>query len=1038
MDDTSPEDTRVRHEELLERLSLLADSADLDQAQRELARAWRRRLEAVEARVRAPLSVAFLAQVGRGKSTLIAAATGLRLPEEGSPKRWSVLPVGDGRTTLGETRIEFHDRDDILLRVEPIAERELRMELRLFARDLWKSNVGKGDASSGDGSAGEELYGMLRAWLVPGEGDRRKVLNELSRAAVGAEALEQELLSRIDLEQRNAVFERSFARDREGLTGLRDALRALMRGELPDAPAPQVVRLRLPRNELGKAVDAIIDTQGIDATATAVLIGGRPDLQERLADPDTLLVLCSEFGSAPDLVTLELLRALGEEETSTRAWRMVIVDDRDLADDPSERAREERERTERIEQCRDRLRREGLPVEDGNVVAIDARQDAEVLQGHLAQMVDEERHRRVETWRETLRATHAATSALHDVDVAARQRELDLRLWWAWDAVLAEAPDGPIDGLMVLADLIEEGAHTQHWSHLYAASRRRGRYGRLRLDLLGAKRAAMLDTSPHISALKAFAAVLERFSGDLQGYSRLRYNELVFAATDIVNDNIEAWRQAFSRYFESPDSDDLWLWCENRWGQGQGYVKDVAERFRQEAQRKPLQLDEGAQPILPNDILPPRPPLFSLRKIEVRNFRGITHRSIPIAPTTTVLVGDNGLGKTGWLEAIAASVGVLLPGMGAGPAPALSKNDVRQVIRRLDLVADRQPQLPMTLEVEATVQGRPLRWVRRMDVLDDDAVVTDDEGLQVMAQKIGEEIRAHFNSQLPVLAYYGTKRLWPTDIEPNGARREVSTRLDGYRDCLEAASTHQFMQDWVRHYTMVGLQHGKPVPQLQAIERAVVCCVEEAERFYYDLALEDLVLVLRDGSTQPFRTLSDGYRNIVAMVADIAWRASALNPQLRDRAPALAEGVVLIDEIDLHLHPRWQRRVLADLRRAFPRLQIITTTHSPFIIQSLEPGQLVNLDPTADEDAPYANESPEDIAEHIMGVDVPQRSERRTREYEVAKRYYELLERFPKADEAELAKAKDELDELLAPYSDNQAFVAFLELKRAAAEATRR
>lgn len=1034
----SAEPTRnlhARHEDLLARLSLLADSPELDHGQRELARAWRNRLETVAARVLAPLSVSFLAQVGRGKSTLIAAATGLRLPEEGGPKRWAVLPVGDGRTTLGETRIEFHDREDILLRVEPIAERELRMELRLFARDLWKANASKAAApTSGDGQAGEELYGMLRAWLVPGEGDRREVLNELAHAAADADALEQELLSRIDLAQRSAVLQRSFAGDREGLTALRDALRALMRGELPDAPAPQVVRLQLPRSDLGATVGTIIDTQGIDATASALLIRGRPDLQERLADPDTLLVLCSEFGSAPDLVTLELLRALVEDGTSARAWRLVIVDDREIEVDPGERARQERERTERVEQCRDRLRREGLPAETGSVVAIDARRDAELLRGVIAQLAAEERQRRTETWCEALQATSDAISSLPDVDLAARARERDLRLWWAWDAALAETPAEPIDGLAVLADLIEERTHVQHWSHIYAASRRRGQYRGLRLDLLGASRAATMATTPYIAALKGFAEVLDGSSGDIQGYWTLPYNELVLATNDIAAVNSAVWRLAFSRYFESSDADDLWIWCEARWGQGPGYVKDVAERFRQQAKLKPLYLDEVPQ-AAPH-FLPPRPSLLSLRKIDVRNFRGITHRSIPIAPTTTVLVGDNGLGKTGWLEAIAACVGVLLPGMGAGPAPKLSKNDVRQVIQQLGGVADRQHQLPMTLDVEAEVQGRSLRWSRRMDVLDDEAVVTDDSGLQVMAQKIGDEIRTHSKRQLPVLAYYGTQRLWPTNIEPNGGRREVSTRLDGYRDCLEAASTHQFMQDWVRHYTFVGLQRGEPMPQLQAIERAVVCCVEEADRFYYDLNLEDLVLVLRDGTTQPFRTLSDGFRNIVAMVADIAWRASALNPQLRDRAPALAEGVVLIDEIDLHLHPRWQRRVLADLRRAFPRLQIITTTHSPFIIQSLEPGQLVNLDPTA-EDAPYANESPEDIAERIMGVTLPQRSERRRREYEVAKRYYDLLERVPQADEAELAEVKRELDELLGPYSDNQAFVAFLELKRAAAEAKR-
>ncbi|MBK9365153.1 MAG: hypothetical protein IPN01_02360 [Deltaproteobacteria bacterium] len=106
----------------------------------------------------------------------------------------------------------------------------------------------------------------------------------------------------------------------------------------------------------------------------------------------------------------------------------------------------------------------------------------------------------------------------------------------------------------------------------------------------------------------------------------------------------------------------------------------------------------------------------------------------------------------------------------------------------------------------------------------------------------------------------------------------------------------------------------------------------------------------------------------------------------------------------------------------------------------MEPGQLVNLNPNVSEDEPYADESPEDIAEHIMGVPVPQRSRRRAEAEEVAAKYYELLERVPRADAEELAQVKAELDELLAPYNDNPAFTAytsFLKQKRLVAEASR-
>ncbi|NJK32340.1 MAG: AAA family ATPase [Deltaproteobacteria bacterium] len=1034
--DATVNDLPARHDELSSRLTLLADNPDLDAGQRELARAWRDRLEAVCERAVAPLNVAFLAQVGRGKSSLIAAATGLRLKKDGSPKVWSVLPVGDGRTTLGETRISFESRDDILLEVEPIPRAELELELHLFSRDLWAANVGneRGGASA---QAGEELYALLRAWLAPDVDDPRKLLDELARGASGSEALEQELLARLDLDQRTRPLIGQFSNDEIGLQQLRATLAKLMDGELPGAPAPKAVRLRLPIGDLGQDVATIIDTQGIDSKEPEVTIRGRRDIQTLVADPDTLLIVCSEFESAPDPVSRNLLTFLAELQSQQKRTedrpRLLIVDRREV--DADDRVRHLRARRNRVEQCKDELRRASLAIPDENILAIDARSETAELQQLLGGMVLEARGRRSARWSRVQHDSLEALSTFDDVEFASRAREIDLKLRWTWDATVASEPVC-VDGLAALADFISREFTTIfHWSHLHAAIRRRGRYRQLDLAELGARVASFLTTRRHADAwsrLHTEAKQLATTAGSrLDKHIELRVTQYAASVDSYRNDIVGHWHTTLSDYFESPQLKDLWSWCESRWGQGSGYIQAIANRFREESERAKL-----PTPIIASveDRLPPRPDSFTLRQVRVQNFRGIETASIALTNTTTVIVGDNGLGKTGWLEAIAAGVGALLPGMGAGPPPELSADDVRQVIREINGVSDLQHQFPLELEIEATVQGHPIKWKRGIEAISGETEVRDDDALLVISKAIGDEIRSHSPRQLPVLVYYGTQRLWPPDLEPDLGRREVGSRLDGYRDCLKAASTHRHMLDWVRKYTYAELQDNKPVVQLRAIERAVVSCVEDAKRFHYDIKREELMLTMHDGQVFSFRMLSDGYRNIVAMVADIAWRASVLNPQLGERAAALAEGVVLIDEIDLHLHPKWQRRVLADLRRAFPKLQLIATTHSPFIIQSLQPGQLVNLDPNAAE-APYANESPEDIAENVMGVDVPQRSERRRREYEVATRYYDLLDRMPDADEAELARLKAELDELTAPYADNQAFVAFLERKRALAEA---
>jgi predicted ATP-binding protein involved in virulence len=176
------------------------------------------------------------------------------------------------------------------------------------------------------------------------------------------------------------------------------------------------------------------------------------------------------------------------------------------------------------------------------------------------------------------------------------------------------------------------------------------------------------------------------------------------------------------------------------------------------------------------------------------------------------------------------------------------------------------------------------------------------------------------------------------------------------------------------------------------------------------------------GRIVPFDLLSDGERSILGLVADIARRAAILNPQFAEKAALETDGVVLIDEIDQHLHPRWQRKIVGDLRRTFPNVQFIATTHSPFIIQSLRPGELIRLDGDVSDDAQAG--SIEDIVEGLMGVEVPQRSQRFQDMMEAARKYYAALNE--KRSEEDVKGLRLRLDELLAPFSDDPAFVAQL------------
>jgi len=355
---------------------------------------------------------------------------------------------------------------------------------------------------------------------------------------------------------------------------------------------------------------------------------------------------------------------------------------------------------------------------------------------------------------------------------------------------------------------------------------------------------------------------------------------------------------------------------------------------------------------------------------------------------------------------------------------------VRRVLQEVGGVAFAEPQYPLRLTWRVALAGGREVWSQEVKPYGGEqahsATMFDRCG---SFEEAARAARGGHPSVLPLFAYYNTGRFWrspPLDRDESDA---PSSRLRGYESWFAPEARVRRWLAWMKTQHFVAWQEGGESALLKAVRAAVTACVEGCVDLVWLAKLDELVLSFEGGRRVPFRDLSDGQRGLCALVGDLAHRAAELNPDLGVAAPRETPGIALIDEIDMCLHPRWQRRVVDDLRRVFPKVQFFATTHSPFIIQSLRPEELIDLDGhLTGEDT---RGSIEDIAEG-MGVAVPQRSERFLEMVAAAEAYYRALDAVPAAPPEERERLKLRLDELSAPFSDDPAFIAFLNVERVA------
>lgn len=411
--------------------------------------------------------------------------------------------------------------------------------------------------------------------------------------------------------------------------------------------------------------------------------------------------------------------------------------------------------------------------------------------------------------------------------------------------------------------------------------------------------------------------------------------------------------------------------------------------------------------------------------IHLTNYKCHANLQVDFKPGFNVIVGVNGSGKTSLLKAVCdALTGFSMHISGPGVSyQALSDPNVARLKGEVNHGRYRfEPQYPVKVSATAEAFEQPsvCIWsVQKTSQVGHPQQAGQSPGQvwQTMQLIGGQAAEAARQLALPIIAFYRANRHWnqsqPHEMQAATAR---NARTDGYISWWDASSDASALQGWVISKCLERLQTSSETgisfddidsDELALVNQALGAAVEGTKGLKYDLRQKSLLVewTTSDGEArQPtaFENLSDGQRAVIGLVADIARRMCVLNPQLGQEVTRKTPGVVLIDELDMHLHPRWQRILTAGLKRAFPEVQFIVASHSPQVLGELHPEEIILLRPsgTAHPQVSYGLTSSQ-VLEEIMGADA-----RAPEVQNMLTEAFEVLER------GELQAARDKLTEL--------------------------
>jgi predicted ATP-binding protein involved in virulence len=334
---------------------------------------------------------------------------------------------------------------------------------------------------------------------------------------------------------------------------------------------------------------------------------------------------------------------------------------------------------------------------------------------------------------------------------------------------------------------------------------------------------------------------------------------------------------------------------------------------------------------------------MKILSLELQNFKGLKHSKIFLDGKSSILFGVNGVGKSTVLNAVNILFAQIINKVTQNKFKqniSLQVDDIKfgesiAIVKASISLGCKAEDINPTYTYSRTIERRTRFKTHKSSVLH-----------EIEEYFMAKYIENKEETNMPIYVNYGVNRAVYVVPIQRIRNRHTFNKLSAFEKAIENKIDFRMFFEWFREQQefennlKVNENRNYVDKQLRCVKRAILTMLSEDVFSDIKIMFNPVRMVAtKENENLKIEQLSDGEKCTLAMIGDLARRLALANPSLAN--PLEGEGIVLIDEVELHLHPTWQARIVPTLRDTFPNIQFIITTHSPKVLG--EVGDDINI-----------------------------------------------------------------------------------------------